>query len=152
MEIMKETENYWNFFKSKGHNSAKNYLNGTKFKLDLRYFMTYLCTEFQFKMSRSYYGYIGHMTQFSISVFGEYGGRSYNKGYQMIELFILLQLIQVLTPGSNLINFYEDKQEVCLFVDCGLMSHSAIFQLYSDGTDVQFPNFDLLPGTHAMGS
>ena len=28
-------------------------------------------------------------------------------------------------------------------VDCGL---------YSDGTDVQFPNFDLLPGTHAMGS
>ena len=35
-------------------------------------------------------------------------------------------------------------------VDCGLTSHSAIFQLYSDGT--QFPNFDLLPGTHAMGS
>ena len=33
-----------------------------------------------------------------------------------------------------------------------LTSHSAIFQLYSDGTDVQFPNFDLLPGTHAMGS
>ena len=37
-------------------------------------------------------------------------------------------------------------------VDCGLTSHSAIFQLYSDGTDVQFPNFDLLPSTHAMGS
>ena len=37
-------------------------------------------------------------------------------------------------------------------VDCGLTSHSAIFQLYSDGTDVQVPNFDLLPGTHAMGS
>ena len=36
----------------------------------------------------------------------------YNKGYQMIELFILLQLIQVLTPGSNLINFYEDQKEV----------------------------------------
>ena len=36
-------------------------------------------------------------------------------------------------------------------VDCGLTSHSAIFQLYSDGTDVQFPNFDLLSGTHAMG-
>ena len=35
-----------------------------------------------------------------------------NKGYQMIELFILLQLIQVLTPGSNLINFYEDQKEV----------------------------------------
>ena len=30
----------------------------------------------------------------------------------MIELFILLQLIQVLTPGSNLINSYEDKREV----------------------------------------
>ena len=37
-------------------------------------------------------------------------------------------------------------------VDYGLTSHSAIFQLYSEGTDVQFPNFDLLPGTHAMGS
>ena len=32
----------------------------------------------------------------------------YNKGYQMIELFVLLQLIQVLTPGSN----YEDQKEV----------------------------------------
>ena len=30
----------------------------------------------------------------------------------MIELFILLQLIQVLTPGSNLINFYKDQKEV----------------------------------------
>ena len=30
----------------------------------------------------------------------------------MIELFILLQVIQVLTPGSNLINFYEDQKEV----------------------------------------
>ena len=33
---------------------------------------------------------------------------------------------------------------VDVVVDCGLTSHSAIFQLYSDGTDVQFPNFDLL--------
>ena len=41
---------------------------------------------------------------------------------------------------------------VAVVVDCGLTSHSAIFQLYSDGTDVQFPNFDLLPGTHALGS
>ena len=33
----------------------------------------------------------------------------------MIELFILLQLIHlVLTPGSNLINFYEDQKEVGL--------------------------------------
>ena len=30
----------------------------------------------------------------------------------MIELFILLQLIQVLTSGSNLINFYEGQKEV----------------------------------------
>ena len=36
----------------------------------------------------------------------------YNKGYQMIELFILMQLIQVLTPGSNLMNFYEVQKEV----------------------------------------
>ena len=36
----------------------------------------------------------------------------YNKGYQMIEIFILLQLIQVLTPDSNLIKFYEDQKEV----------------------------------------
>ena len=36
----------------------------------------------------------------------------YNKEYQIIELFILLQLIQVLTPGSNLINFYGDQKEV----------------------------------------
>ena len=41
---------------------------------------------------------------------------------------------------------------VVVVVDCGLTSHSAIFQLYSDGTDVQFPNFDLLPGTHVMGN
>ena len=32
-----------------------------------------------------------------------------NKGYQMIELFILLQLIQVLTPGSNLLIFMRNK-------------------------------------------
>ena len=36
----------------------------------------------------------------------------YNKGHQMIEQFIQLQLIQVLTPGSNLINFCEDQKEV----------------------------------------
>ena len=33
----------------------------------------------------------------------------FNKGYQMIELFILLELIQVLTPGLNLINFVRTK-------------------------------------------
>ena len=38
-----------------------------------------------------------------------------------------------------------------LLVGCCLTSHSAIFQLYSDGTVVQFPNFDLLPGTQRHG-
>ena len=33
----------------------------------------------------------------------------YNKECQMIELFIQLQLVQVLTPGPNLINFYEHQ-------------------------------------------
>ena len=36
-------------------------------------------------------------------------------------------------------------------VGCGLTLHSAIFQLYSDGTVVKFPNFDLLPGTQRHG-
>ena len=38
-----------------------------------------------------------------------------------------------------------------LLVGCGLTSHSAIFQLYSDGTVVQFSNLDLLPGTQCHG-
>ena len=33
-----------------------------------------------------------------------------------------------------------------------LTSYLAIFQLYSDGTAAQFPNLDLLPGTHSMDS
>ena len=41
--------------------------------------------------------------------------------------------------------------QVGWLVGCGLTSHSVIFQLYSDGTDVQFPNFDLLPGTQCHG-
>ena len=36
-------------------------------------------------------------------------------------------------------------------VSCGLTSHSVIFQRYSDGTVVQFPNLDLLPGTQCHG-
>ena len=36
-------------------------------------------------------------------------------------------------------------------VGCGLTSHSAMFHLHSDGTVVQFPNLDLLPGTHRHG-
>ena len=48
--------------------------------------------------------------------------------------------------------YFSKKLVSVVVVDYGLTSHSAIFQLYRDGTDVQFPNFDLLPGTHAMGS
>ena len=36
-------------------------------------------------------------------------------------------------------------------VGCCLASHSAIFQLYSDGTVVKVPNFVLLPGTQRHG-
>ena len=49
---------------------------------------------------------------FSIRFLENMGVVLYNKGYQMTELFILLQLIQVLTPDSNLIIFYEDQKEV----------------------------------------
>ena len=42
---------YWNFSKSKGHNSAENYLAQPKFKLNLRILLTHLYSEFQFKMS-----------------------------------------------------------------------------------------------------
>ena len=39
--------------------------------------------------------------------------------------------------------FEYDVLHYChvVVVDCGLTSHSAIFQLYSDGTDVQFSKF-----------
>ena len=49
---------------------------------------------------------------FNLRFFENMGVVLNNKGYQMIELFILLQLIQVLTSGSNLINFYADQKEV----------------------------------------
>ena len=42
---------YWNFSKSKGHNSAENYSTWPKFELNLRILLTQLYTEFQFKMS-----------------------------------------------------------------------------------------------------
>ena len=53
---------------------------------------------------------------------------------------------------TSLLSISPFIPSLCHMLFCGLTSHSAIFQLYSDGTDVQFPNFDLLPGTHAMGS
>ena len=43
--------NYWNFSKSKGHNSADNYSTRPKFELNMRILLTHLYTQFQFKMS-----------------------------------------------------------------------------------------------------
>ena len=45
-----DTKSYWNCSKSQGHNSAENFLTGTKFELDLRILMIHLHTEFTFKM------------------------------------------------------------------------------------------------------
>ena len=53
---------------------------------------------------------MAHIDQ--ISILENKGVVLYNIWYQMIELFIMLQLIQVLIPGSNLINLYEDQKEV----------------------------------------
>ena len=58
----------------------------------------------------------------------------------------------MIPSGTQAYHADSSYTNVDVDVDCGLTSHSAIFQLYSDGTDVQFPNFDLLSGTHAMGS
>ena len=72
----------------------------------------------------------------------------FSHDWNMYKLYLsLICKLRCLERGN-------EKRQVCtvVVVDCGLTSHSAIFQLYSDGTDVQFPNFDLLPGTHAMGS
>ena len=37
----------------------------------------------------------------------------------------------------------DSLREYGWYVGGSLTSHSAVFQLYSDGTDVQFPNLDL---------
>ena len=61
-------------------------------------------------ISWSYQGLLGHMTHFQSPLFENMMVVLNNKRYQKIELFILLQLMQVLTPGSNLIIFYDDKR------------------------------------------
>ena len=54
---------------------------------------------------------------FNLSPFwGNIGVVLYKKGYQMIEIFILLHLIYVLTPGSILITFYEDQKVAAVYV------------------------------------
>ena len=65
--------------------------------------------------------------------------------FETVHWLILPVQVSLLNPAKIVVVFV-------VVVICGLTSHSAIFQLYSDGTDVQFPNFDLLPGTHAIGS
>ena len=47
---MSKNGNYWNFSKSKGHNSAENYSTGPIIELSLRILVTHLCTIFQIKM------------------------------------------------------------------------------------------------------
>ena len=53
----------------------------------------------------------------------------------MIELFILLQLIQVLTPGSNLINFYEDQKEGTCITGGGGQCHTRLLVLGEGGDE-----------------
>ena len=64
------------------------------------------------KNTRNSHAYGTYWPSFQSLFFENMGVVLNNKGYQMIELFMLLQLIQVLTPGSNSINFYEDQKEV----------------------------------------
>ena len=65
------------------------------------------------------------------------------------------KLEEHMSPAAALIkvclSLKRDKLKIGL-VWCGLMSNSAIFQLYSDGTVGQFSNLDQLLGTNAMDS
>ena len=56
-----------------------------------------------------------------------------------------------LTPDKVIPLTRSDKPRQHWLVVCGLTSYSAIFQLYSDRTVVQFPNLDLLPSTRCHG-
>ena len=54
------------------------------------------------------------------------------------------------THGAQCMNW--SKASLIGWLVCfGLMSHSSIFQLYSDGTVVEFSNLDLLPGNQSHG-
>ena len=62
----------------------------------------------------------------------------------------------LIVTDQSLINYFKASTvargwALGWFVGCGLKWHSAIFQLYSNGTDAQFPNFDLLPDTKRHG-
>ena len=69
-------------------------------------------------------------------------------------LFRLSNTINLFMLLLNEMHISKNKNNDWIFrwmVDCDLTSHLAIFQLCSDGTVVQFPNFDLLPGTKRNG-
>ena len=60
-----------------------------------------------------------------------------------LKLAVLLYMNRIHSGRST-------ERQICYsfgLVCCGLMSHSAIFQLYGDGTVVKFPNLNLLPST-----
>ena len=53
-----------------------------------------------------------------------------------------LKAIEIVIDGLRFSNLrLSPEGHLCWFVGYGLMSHSAIFQLYSDGTVVQFSKF-----------
>ena len=66
----------------------------------------------------------------------------------MIELFILLQLIQVLTPGSNLIIFYEDQKQVGMRTSIsrkyGMIRNFKLFYFYWTYLETQKGPINLL--------
>ena len=70
--------------------------------------------------------------------------------YKRNESTNQIKLTDILFSLSN-INQYEKNKIIKYVHGCGFTSHSAIFQLHSDETVVQFPNFDLLPGTQRHG-
>ena len=75
---------------------------------------------------------------------------TFSANFSSVALIVALESWCVKNNNNN--NNKKNNNSKGLIVECGLTSHSVIFQLYSDGRDVQFPNFDLLPVTHVMGS
>ena len=81
---------------------------------------------------------------------------SYFKGELLCLFFKWISFVCLCTISSGWTyrNTFHTQMTMMVdgwLVDCGLTSHSAIFQLYTDGTDVQYQNFDLLPDTQRHG-
>ena len=79
-------------------------------------------------------------------------GESDGRNQVFDELFCMARDKESQIDAKSRWVFLSSERDTVDVVDCGLTSHSATYQLYSDGTDVQFPHFDLLPGIQAMGS